>query len=137
MKRALIVLAACAGHAPTPTVPANFAGVPTESSPVVGALYANCLAAATAAQHYGEAHDHDTHVLLFTCGGEPAKAFYDGLAEYTAKIRSEVVRDGRTYRPTQVVKHDLFGVDYCVFDGTTYACTVTVNVGRFLESKPQ
>lgn len=132
MKRALLVGLAACGHTPPPAAPASFAGVPTTSSPVVGALYANCLAAAATAQHYGEAHDPDTHVLLFTCSGDPAKAFYDGLAEHSAKIHSEVVRDGRTYRPTQVVRHDLFGVDYCVFDGTTYACTITVNVGGFL-----
>ena len=40
-------------------------------------------------------------------------------------------------RPTQVVKRDLFGVDYCVSDGATYACTVTLNVGGFLLGKPQ
>ena len=76
-------------------------------------------------------------MLLFTCGGEPAKAFYDGLASYTAQIHSEVVQSGRTYRPTQVVRHDLFGIDYCVSDGTSYSCTVTLNVGGFLQGKPQ
>jgi len=29
------------------------------------------------------------------------------------------------------VWHDLFGVDYCATDGSTYECTISLNAGDF------
>ena len=48
--------------------------------------------------------DPGTTLLLFTCTGAPAKAFFDGLADYSAKIRSEFTLDGHVYRSTQRVR---------------------------------
>ena len=49
------------------------------------------------------------------------------------EVKSEFQFEGRTYRSTDRVVANLFGVDYCsTGDGDDYACVVTLNAGRFL-----
>lgn len=120
-------LAACAHAAPPPAAP-DYRPLATLPAPPRAALYADCLAAAAGAHAYARAADADTDLLLFTCEGAPAEAFYTALAG----VAPEVAQAGRTLRTTAPVRHDLFGVDYCTTDGAHYACVITLNVGPFL-----
>ena len=128
MRPLLIVLAACAGHRPSPAAAPDYKPVATEPAPAQGQLYGDCLADAVANHRIARAMDKDTALLLFTCTGAPAKAFYDGLAAYSARIHADFTRDGQTYRSTQRVRHDLFGVDYC----SAEQCVITLNAGDFI-----
>ncbi|MEP6859809.1 MAG: hypothetical protein ABJE66_04260 [Deltaproteobacteria bacterium] len=126
----MLCLTIACGHArPPPPVAIDYHPVATQAAPPEGDLYAHCLAATS---HYAHARDADTSLLLFTCEGDPARAFYDGLAAWSAKIGSEFKSAGRTFRSTSRVRRDLFGVDYCATDGTRYECVVTLNAGPFV-----
>lgn len=98
-----------------------------------GRLYADCIAQAAGNRAYLRGQDKDSTVLLFTCTGGAARAFYEGLAEHSAAIGSEFSSQGRTFRSTDRVQRNLFGVDYCSTDGSgDYACVITLNTGAFL-----
>lgn len=135
MRWILLVLAACGGRSPPAEAP-DYRPVPTVEAPARAALYSDCLADAIASNRYGHARDADTSLLLFTCTGDAARAFYDGLAAWSAQIGSEVASDGRTYRSTARVREDLFGVDYCATDGASHECVITLNVGEFVSASP-
>jgi hypothetical protein len=129
MKRlALLVLGACASHPPTVEPKPDYGPAAVEPAPPQAELYANCLADAIANHRYGRAHDADTQLLVFTCHGAAASAFFDGLADRSAKQGSEFMSNGVTYRSTVRVRRDLFGVDYCSRD----TCNITLNAGDFL-----
>jgi hypothetical protein len=102
-----------------------------EPAPAVASLYADCLGDAIANHRVRRATDPDTTLLLFSCTGAPATAFFDGLAAWSAKIGSQFESAGRTFRSTARVHHDLFGVDYCARGGGSDECVLTVNVGPF------
>ncbi|WP_428152303.1 hypothetical protein [Brevundimonas sp.] len=130
---ALISVAGCA-TAPEATVagPPDFSPIQTQPHPRAR-LFVDCIAQATAAGAYGHAHDGDSDRLLFTCNGAPARAFYDGLATRSATIGSEVQANGRTFRTTEIVERDLFGVDYCSTGGANdFTCIITLNTGAAL-----
>jgi hypothetical protein len=120
-------LVACASHPPTPQSP-DYRAVAVEPAPPQADLYANCLAEAIANHRYQRATDPDTTALVFTCSGAPALAFFDALAERSAKEKSEFTRDGQRFRATNRVQRDLFGVDYC----SRETCVITLNAGDFL-----
>lgn len=131
---ALPALLACGSRASAPSTPApDYRPVDAEPAPPNAKLYAACLADATANDRYQRAHDPDTSLLLFTCTGEPARAFFDGLAAWSARIGSQFEHAGRTFRSTARVQENLFGVDYCATDGTTHECVITLNVGDFVQ----
>ena len=141
MSRSIATLAACAALAACATAPeavtgpADFVPIPAEPNPPQAKLYADCIGQAAGAGTYVRAHDASTELLLFTCTGAPARAFYDGLAAHSAKVGSEAVHNGRTFRSTNPVQRNLFGVDYCSTDGADdYRCVVTLNAGSFLAS---
>ena len=110
--------------------PPSFAPIPGEPAPAHAQLYADCIAQAAA--HRG--FDRQGNLLRFHCDGATAQAFFDGLGPYAAQIGSEHVADGRTYRTTQAMHHDLDGLDYCARTDATgaYECTVVLAVGEFL-----
>ena len=129
----LIAVAGCA-TAPESTFagPPDFSPIQTQSHPRAR-LFVDCIAQATAAGAYGHARSGDSDRLLFTCTGAPARAFYDGLAQRSAAIGSEVHADGRTFRTTEIVERNLFGVDYCSTGGADdFKCVVTLNTGAAL-----
>lgn len=128
---ALAILGACARQATPPSRP-SFEPVRGHEAPPHAALYADCIAQAAANRTYRRAHDPDTDILLFTCTGAPARAFYDELAAWSARIGSEVTYGGRTIRSTTKVRQNLFGVDYCASRGDQVECIVTLNAGEFL-----
>ncbi len=126
-----LALTACA-HAPEPMAgPPDYSAVPFERS-AKARLYADCIAQAATAGTYGRAHDPDTEMVLFVCTGSPARAFYDGLATRSTEVGSQRDVDGGTYRSTNPVERNLFGVDYCSTDGDGYECVISLNAGEFL-----
>lgn len=133
---ALLVASAGCGHqvAAPPRAP-DYTPIVGEAASPQAALYAGCLADAIARKTYQRAHDADTELILFHCGGAPARAFYDGLAAWSAQVDSAFTSGGRSYRATARVIANLFGVDHCSTDGADdYACTITLNAGAFLGS---
>jgi hypothetical protein len=137
---ALIVLVGAASLAACATAPAEASSLPpdyslvaTTPAPDNARLYANCLGQAAEAGAYARAHDDSTELILFTCTGIPARAFYDGLAARSAAVGSQFVSEGRTYRATNAVVRNLFGVDHCSTDSAEdYRCVVSFNAGAFL-----
>ena len=130
-------LGACASGPLGQAGPLGFSGPPSvASAPGVAAppqarFYADCIAAAAAARTYDK--EPDANLLRFTCTGTPARVFYDGLGPYSAQIGSEIVADGRTWRFSQKLVRNPWGVDGCSADGMgEYRCTVVLNVGEYL-----
>jgi len=131
LRLALLGLLVACGHKPPPVTNPDFSPIATTSSPR-GKLYADCLADGVTNQRYGHAQDGSTNVLLFTCTGAPARAFFEGLGSWATKQGSEAKADGKVFRSTNRVRKNLFGVDYCASDGALYECVVTLNVGDFV-----
>lgn len=125
-----VTVSACAST-PEPTRPADFSRIATQPSPQA-TLYANCIGQAVTGGRYGRAWDDSTDLILFTCEGEPARAFYDALAGRSAQVGSEVTVGERTIRSTNPVQRDLFGVDYCEREGGDHRCILSFNGGAFL-----
>lgn len=128
-----VAVAGCA------TTPNAGPGAAPDYTPLVtqphprAALYVDCIAQATAAGAYGYAESDGNVRLLFTCTGAPARAFYNGLAARSAAIGSEAQSGGRTFRTTEVIERDLFGVDYCSTGGPDdFRCIVSLNTGAAL-----
>lgn len=129
---ASVAVSGCATTPDAPMGPPDFTPVPTRAEPRAK-LYADCIAQSATTGAYGHAQDPDTDTILFTCTGAPARAFYEGLAARSAAVGSEVVSGGRTYRSTNAVIRNLFGVDYCsTGGGSDFTCVLTLNAGAFL-----
>ena len=132
---ALFSLAACA-HAPEPEAgPPDYAPIVGETPPRHARLYADCFRQAADTGSYRRAADGGgDELLLFTCTGAPARAFFDALGPWSAQIGSEFEHDGRTYRSTAKVQRNLFGVDSCsAAAGADHRCVITFNAGDFLD----
>jgi hypothetical protein len=126
-------LSACATGPGGASGPPDYSAVATLPPSPRARLYADCVAASVAAGTYAHAQNHDTDLVVFTCNGRPARAFYEGLAEHSAAVGSEFVHDGRTWRSTNRVERDLFGVDVCSTDAATdFRCSISLNAGPFL-----
>lgn len=127
-------IACLAGAASAATPPPDLARIEGTPAPPHGVLYANCLAQAASAGAFDRTADKSTHLLRFRCSAAPAQALYDALAAWSAARHSEWTSNGRTWRSTSRIIHNLFGTDYCSTDGQNdYQCELTVNVGDFLE----
>ena len=86
---------------------------------------------------YARAADTDTELLVFSCSGLPAKAFYDGLVTRSQAMGSEYVVEGRTLRTTEPLQRDRFGADGCSWDGATdWRCDIALRTGTFLTDTP-
>lgn len=121
------------GDAPAPSAAPDYAPIVGEMAPPQARLYADCISQASGNRAYQRAQDDDSTLLLFTCTGASARAFYEGLEARSAAIGSEFVSEGRTFRSTEVVQRNLFGVDYCSTDGASdYRCVITLNTGTFI-----
>lgn len=139
----LIALAAAASLAACATAPEEAASGPPSIVPVATAeapanarLYANCVGQAAEAGAYAHASDDSTDLLLFTCTGQPARAFYEGLATRSVAVGSEYQSEGRTYRATNAVQRNLFGVDYCSHgSGDDFRCVISLNTGDFVTGR--
>lgn len=121
------------GGGPGPMATPDYAPIAGEMAPPQARLYADCISQASGNRAYQRARSDDSTLLLFTCTGAAARAFYEGLEARSAAIGSQFVSDGRTFRSTEVVQRTLFGVDYCSTDGRgDHACVITLNTGAFL-----
>jgi hypothetical protein len=126
------LLGACAGAA-APPGPPDYAAIAGSQAGPRARLYADCIGQSVDLAAYDHVRDDDSELIRFTCEGAPARAFYDGLAARSAAIGSEWTHDGRTWRSTNKVQANLFGVDHCSFDGAAgYRCVVILNAGEFL-----
>ncbi len=126
----LMALGACAtSHAAPPSGPPSLAIAAGQPAPAQARFYADCISQSAAAHNY----DREANLIRFHCDGAAARAFYEGLATYSAAIGSQYTSDGRTYRVTQALVRDLRGVDYCWrADAGGYGCTLVFNAGEFL-----
>jgi hypothetical protein len=117
-----------------PSGPPTVIRTPGEPAPPHARLYADCLAASVAAGTYEK--EPGVELLRLTCAGAPARAFYDALAAWASTGGgSEVVAEGRTWRYTQKIQRNPYGLDDCSTDGAgDYRCTITLNVGDFLSA---
>jgi len=136
----VLVALAAAGCASTLTRPSRGAAAAPDYAPIAGSpapprgrLYADCIGQAATAGGYDQTSDSSTRMLRFQCEGAPARAIYDELGLWSAKRHSQWEAHGRTWRSTNRVIHNLFGVDYCsTAGGSDYRCAITLNVGDFL-----
>lgn len=125
-----LALTACAGG-PTPSDPPDFS--PIAATPSAQArLYADCIAQAAQRGRYGHAYD-EVHVVIFTCDGEPARAFFDALGSWAAAQNSEVIEGDRTIRSTTRIERDLFAADYCEARGDVATCSISLRTGEFAQ----
>lgn len=129
------LLTACA-HAPDAAVTvADYRPIAGDPAPANARLYADCLGQAAAAGTWRRAADGGgDELILFTCAGAPARAFYDALGPWSARIGSAFDHDGRSYRSTARVQTNMFGVDSCsAAAGADHRCVLSFNAGDFLD----
>ncbi len=126
----LMALSACAtSHAEAPSGPPSLAIAAGQPAPTQARFYADCISQSSAAHNY----DREENLIRFHCDGATAQAFYDALADYSARVGSQYSADGRSYRFTQALQRNTTGVDYCWrADAGSYGCTLVFNAGEFL-----
>lgn len=127
-------LSACA-HAPEPVEgPPDYAPPATQPAGPHAGLYADCIGQAAGAGAFGQVIDGGEELLLFTCSGAVAAAFYEALGPHSERMDSAFAHDGRAYRSTAKVERDLIGVDHCsvAAEGRDPRCVLTFNAGDFL-----
>ena len=133
--RSPLILAACAtGQAEAPITP-DYSVIATDPAPPNARLYADCLAQAAQAGDYRRAHDGGgDELILFTCTGEPARAFYEALGPWSARLGSTFAMGDRTARSTFPIRQNLYGADYCsALDDADHRCVISFNAGDFLD----
>ncbi len=128
-----LTLGACAST-PDPVLPPDYRELVGDPAPARARLYADCLKQAADTGNYRQALDGGgDELLLLTCTGAPAAAFYAALGPWSATIGSEFQYGGRTYRSTAKVQRNLFGVDHCsALADTDHRCVLSFNAGDFL-----
>jgi hypothetical protein len=125
------LLAAACASTPEAAGPPDFSRIATTPSPNAR-FYADCIAQAAALNRYGHAYD-EVHVVVFTCEGEPAHAFFEALGPWSAQQQSEVTVGDRVIRSTTRIERDLFAADYCEREGAAYRCAISLRTGEFAE----
>jgi hypothetical protein len=101
-------------------------------APPQARLYANCVGAAVEAGAY--VREPESEGLRFTCPGETAKGFYDGLGPWAASQGAEYSSGGRSWRFSVKLEEDADGIDNCSTDGAgDYRCHVILRIGEFVE----
>ena len=134
------LVAACAhgGGSEDAAITPNYSPIATDPATPTARLYAECFVQATQNGTYRRAHDGGgDELILFTCTGAPARAFYDALGRWSARIDSQFDMDGRTGRSTSKIRRNLYGADYCsARDGADHQCVISFNAGDFLDYRP-
>lgn len=132
---AAATLSACAHQTSTVNLPPDYSPIVGSPPPANARLYADCIAQAVANGTFVRASDGGgDELILFTCMGTPATAFYEALGPWSAQIGSAFDHAGRSYRSTAKVQRDLFGVDSCSAAGNAdHRCVITFNAGDFLD----
>ena len=133
----LAALGACA-HAPeaAPVAP-DYTPIAGEPAPPNARYYADCIGQAATSGTFRRASDGGgDELILFTCTGAPARAFYDALGPWSLSHDSAFDHDGRTYRSTAKVQANMFGVDSCsARSEADHRCVITFNAGDFLDGE--
>lgn len=130
-------LAACAHGSEPAAIAPDYAPIAGDPAPPNARYYADCIGQAATSGAYRRAADGGgDELLLFTCTGAPARAFYDALGAWSAARDSAFEHDGRSYRSTAKVVANLFGVDSCsAAAGADHRCVITFNAGDFLDGE--
>lgn len=128
-------LGACATSPAEAPIEPNYSAIVTDSAPLNAHLYADCFEQAARNRSYQRAHDGGgDELILFTCSGEPARAFYEALGPWSARLGSEFAMGDRTARSTARVRENLYGVDYCsALADADHRCVISFNAGDFLD----
>ncbi|MGV9009741.1 hypothetical protein [Brevundimonas sp.] len=128
-------LSACSHGGQTAATAPDYAPIVGSPAPTNARFYADCIAQAAASGTFVRASDGGgDELILFTCTGSPAAAFYDALGPWSAQIGSAFDHGGRRYRATARVQRNLFGVDSCsAFGDADHRCVITFNAGDFLD----
>lgn len=131
----LLLLAGACASAPEPVAPSGPPDVRLTvglQAPPQARLYAECISQAAETGSYQRERDGKT--LRFTCTGATAKWFFEALGPWSAKIDSEVVDGGTTWRFSKKLIKDSYGVDGCSRDAAgDHMCVVVLNIGEFIE----
>lgn len=131
------LMTACA-HAPAagPTAP-DYAPIAGEPAPPNARYYADCIGQAAVSGTFRRASDGGgDELILFTCTGAPARAFYDALGPWSVTHDSAFEHGDRSYRSTAKVVANMFGVDSCsAAAGADHRCVITFNAGDFLDGE--
>lgn len=133
----LVTLTACA-HAPEAvTTSPDYAPISGDPAPANARYYADCIGQAAGSGAFRRAADGGgDELILFTCTGPPARAFYDALGPWSARIGSGFDHEGRSYRSTAKVEANMFGVDSCsAIADSDHRCVITFNAGDFLDGE--
>lgn len=131
------LLAACA-HGTAPVAgPPNYAPIAGDPAPPNARYYVDCIGQAAATGSYRRAADGGgDELILFTCTGAPARAFYDALGPWSVTHDSAFEHDGRSYRSTAKVQANMYGVDSCSTAAEADPrCVITFNAGDFLDGE--
>lgn len=128
-------LGACATTQPEVPIEPDYSEIATDPAPPNAQLYADCFVQSAQSGTYRRAHDGGgDELILFTCTGEPARAFYEALGPWSARLGSEFVMGDRTARSTSRVRRNLYGTDYCSAVGEAdHRCVISFNAGDFLD----
>ena len=133
----LVALGACA-HAPdtAPVVP-DYTPIAGEPAPPNARYYADCIGQAATSGTFRRASDGGgDELILFTCTGAPARAFWDALGPWSIAHDSAFDHAGRSYRSTAKVVANMFGVDSCsAAADADHRCVITFNAGDFLDAE--
>jgi hypothetical protein len=131
---AVVALCGCAAG-PDAAGPAGAPNVrirPGTPAPPQARLYADCIAEAVEAGAY--VREPESEGLRFTCTGETAKGFYDGLGPWAASQGAEYSSEGRSWRFSVKLEKNADGIDNCSTDGAgDYRCHVILRIGEFIE----
>lgn len=106
-------LATCASIPAVPTGSLDCSPIETRPAPSRAGHDAACIAASVAADTCTHVQDADTDLIVFGCESGPARAFYKALAQRSEEVGAESTFTDQTYRSTDRVLHDLFGIDLC------------------------
>lgn len=133
----LAALSACA-HAPEPApVAPDYTAIAGDPAPPNARYYADCIGQAATSGTFRRASDGGgDELILFTCTGAAARAFYDALGPWSARLGSAFDHEGRAYRSTAKVVANMFGVDSCsAASDADHRCVITFNAGDFLDGQ--
>lgn len=130
-------LLTASAHGADPVVAApDYSPIAGDPAPPNARYYAECIGQAAASGTFRRASDGGgDELILFTCTGAPARAFYDALGLWSVRLGTGFVHEGRSYRSTARVIANMFGVDSCSVDAANgdHRCVISLNAGDFLD----
>ena len=132
----LVALTACAHEPEAAPIAPDYSPITGDPAPPNARYYADCIGQAAASGAFRRASDGGgDELILFTCTGAPARAFYDALGPWSVRLDTGFLHDGRSYRSTAKVQANMFGVDSCSVNASDAdpRCVITFNAGDFLD----